>query len=228
MTDTRLLDVIDALTKPTVTHIKQTTDDGEYLRTVSIEHPALLQQLADAVLPSGSNDHGGQSASKAARNIIDGQALYELMLVQQQLFEWCGLVKIRGDRNDLPGTLRAWYVAYLPLNKPAEADSWYTRELSRWVRTIESRIDRNVKQFDTTRICPLCKNSRWTDEHGDSQPARLIGSYRRSEDGAISNQQVICQKCRTSWDNMAAIFELAEELIERHADEKEDAEQSIA
>lgn len=228
MTDSRLLDAIDALTKPTVVNVKQTTDDGEYLRTVPVEHPALLQQLADAVVPSGSNDHGGQSASDASRNIIDGQALYELVQIQRQLFEWCSLVKIRGDRNDLPGTLRAWYVAYLPMNKTIESDEWYGRELSRWIRTIENRIDRNIKQFDTTRICPICKNSRWIDEHGDSQPARLIGSYRRSEDGSIGGQQVICQKCRTSWDNMEAINELVEELEERHADEKEDAKSVIA
>jgi hypothetical protein len=224
MTDNRLLDAVDALTKPTVDNVKQTTDDGTYIRTVPVEHPALLQQLADAVLPSGSNDHGGQSASKAARNIIDGQALYELMLVQQQLFEWCGLVKIRGNRNDLASTLRAWYVAYLPLNKAPESDEWYVRELSRWVRTITNRLDRTIKQFDTEQRCPLCKDATWVDEHGDRQPARLIASYKRDEDGRTSNEQVICQRCRCSWDSLDAIKELGEELQERHADEKEDAE----
>lgn len=227
MTDTRLLDAVDALTKPAVENVKQTTDDGEYLRTVPVEHPALLQQLADAVVPSGSNDHGGQSASDASRNVIDGQALYELMMVQRQLFEWCGLVKIRGDRADLPGTLRAWYVAYLPLNKQPESDEWYTRELSRWARTIEARLDRNIKQFDTRYLCPICKHARWVDENGDSQPARLVVSYKRDEDGRTSNEQVICQRCKCSWDSIDAMRELGTELLEeelRHADEKKDAE----
>jgi len=228
MTDTRLLDAVDALTKPTIDHVKQTTDDGEYLRTVPVEHPPLLQQLADAVVPSGSNDHGGQSASSSARNVIDGQALFELMMVQQQLFEWCGLVKIRGDRNDLPSTLRAWYVAYLPLNKPVESDEWYVRELNRWARTIEARLDRNIKQFETGYLCPICGAQRWIDEHGDSQPARLIASYRRDEDGRTSNEQVICQRCKCSWDSIDAMTELGTELKERHADEKEDAKHAVA
>lgn len=214
MTDTRLLDAVDALTKPTINHVRQTTDDGEYLRTVPVEHPALLQQLADAVVPSGSNDHGGQSASSSARNVIDGQALYELIMVQRQLFEWCGLVKIRGNRNDLPGTLRAWYVAYLPLNKQPESDEWYARELSRWARTIEARLDRNRKQFDTKYLCPICKDARWVDEHGDSQPARIVVQYVVDEDGRTSGEQAVCERCRESWPNIDAMKELGEELAE--------------
>lgn len=77
MTHLRLLDAVDALTKPSVENVKQTTDDGTYLRTVPVEHPPLLQQLADAVVPSAGNDGGSKSASARERNIVDSEALWE-------------------------------------------------------------------------------------------------------------------------------------------------------
>ncbi|KTR02087.1 DUF7341 domain-containing protein, partial [Curtobacterium luteum] len=81
-TDTRLLDAVDALTKPTIDHVRQTTDDGEYLRTVPVEHPPLLQQLADAVVPSAGNDGGSKSASARERNVLDSDALWELTRIE--------------------------------------------------------------------------------------------------------------------------------------------------
>ncbi len=85
--------------------------------------------------------------------------------------------------------MRAWYVAYLPLNKQPESDEWYTRELSRWARVIEARLDRNRKQFDTKYLCPICKDARWIDEHGDSQPARIVVQYVIDEEGRTSGEQ---------------------------------------
>lgn len=217
MTDTRLLDAVDALTKPTVENVKQTTDDGEYLRTVPVEHPPLLQQLADAVVPSAGNDGGSKSASARERNVIDSDALWELTKIQTELRDWMRHDLTAYDRNDLPGSLRRWYVVY-------EADSsghitddltnWYVRELRRWERVILAKLDRNVKQIPTGYLCVICKDQHWIDPDGERQPARLILSYRRDEDGRTSDEQVTCQRCRTRWDSMGAIEELGEELTE--------------
>ncbi len=38
----------------------------------------------------------------------------------------------------------------------------------------------------------------------------------------------MCERCRESWPNIAAMTELGEELEERHADEKDDAHATIA
>lgn len=218
MTDTRVLDAIDALTKPTVVNVKQTTDDGEYLRTVPVEHPALLQQLADAVVPSAGNDGGSKSASARERNVIDSDALWELTKIQTELRDWLRHDLPSYDRNDLPASLRRWYVSYdaqTAFND--ELTEWHVRELRRWERTILAKLDRNVKQIPTGYLCVICKEATWVDGDGERQPARLILSYRKDEDGRTSEEQVTCQRCRTRWDSMGAIEELGEELAETPA-----------
>lgn len=216
MTDTtRLLDSIDALTKPTIVNVKQTTDNGEYLRTVPVEHPALLQQLADAVVPSAGNDGGSKSASARERNVIDSDALWELTKIQTELRDWLRHDLPAYDRNNLPGSLRRWYVSYdahTAFND--ELTEWHVRELRRWERTILAKLDRNVKQIPTGYLCVICKEATWVDQDGERQPARLILSYRKDEDGRTSEEQVTCQRCRTRWDSMGAIEELGEELAE--------------
>jgi hypothetical protein len=215
MTNIRLLDAVDALTRPTVDNVKQTTDDGTYIRTVPVEHPALLQQLADAVVPSAGNDGGSKSASARERNIIDSDALWELTKIETQLRDWMRHDLAAFDRKDLPASLRRWYVAYAATTQPNDdITEWLIRELRRWERTILSRLDRTVKQLETGHLCPLCKTAEWIDPDGARQPARLILSYRRDDDGRTSEERVICQRCRTGWDSMAAIEELGEELTE--------------
>lgn len=214
MTDTRLLDAIDALTKPTIENVKQTTDDGEYLRTVPVEHPALLQQLADAVVPSAGNDGGSKSASARERNVIDSDALWELTRIETQLRDWLRNNRAAFDRSDLPATLRRWYVGYIAAVTSPELDEWHVRELRRWERVILAKLDRNVKQIPTGYLCVLCGDQQWIDGDGERQPARLILSYRKDEDGRTSEEQVTCQRCRTRWDSMGAIEELGEELVE--------------
>lgn len=215
MTDTRLLDAVDALTKPTIDNVKQTTDDGEYLRTVPVEHPALLQQLADAVVPSAGNDGSSKSASARERNVIDSDALWEITRIEVALRDWLRHDLAAFDRRDLPGSLRRWYVAYDA--RPFMDDNvteWHVRELRRWERIILAKLDRNIKQIPTGYLCVICKDQQWVDPDGERQPARLILSYRRHEDGRTSEEQVTCQRCRTRWDSMGAIEELGEELSE--------------
>lgn len=214
MTDTRLLDAVDALTKPTVENVKQTTDDGEYLRTVPVEHPALLQQLADAVVPSAGNDGGSKSASARERNVLDSDALWELTRIETALRDWLRHDRAAFNRTDLPATLRRWYIGYIAHPTAAELDAWHVRELRRWERVITAKLDRSVKQIPTGYLCVLCKDQQWVDQDGERQPARLILSYRRDEDGRTSEEKVTCQRCRTRWDNWDAIKELGEELTE--------------
>lgn len=220
MTDTRLLDAVDALTKPTVDNVKQTTDDGTYIRTVPVEHPPLLQQLADAVVPSAGNDGGSKSTSARERNIVDSDALWELTKIETELRDWMRHDLAAFDRKDLPASLRRWYVVYsaTPLAQVQnEMSEWLIRELRRWERIILSRLDRTIKQLETGHLCPLCKTAQWIDQDGARQPARLILSYRRDDDGRTSEERVTCQRCRTGWDSLAAIEELGEELAEVNA-----------
>jgi len=215
MSDTRLLDAVDALTRPHTEHVKQTTDDGEYLRTVPVEHPPLLQQLADAVVPSAGNDGGSKSASARERNVLDSDALWELTRIETALRDWLRHDRAAFDRSDLPATLRRWYVGYEA--RPFMDDNvteWHVRELRRWERVITAKLDRSIKQIPTGYLCVLCKEKQWVDQDGERQPARLILSYRRDEEGRTSEEQVTCQRCRTRWDNWDAIKELGEELTE--------------
>jgi hypothetical protein len=214
VTNTRLLDAVDALTMSTIDHVKQTTDDGAYLRTVPVEHPPLLQQLAEAVVPSAGNDGGSKSASARERNVLDSDALWELTKIQTELRDWLRHDRQTFDRSDLPATLRRWYVGYIAHANSAELDDWHVRELRRWERVITAKLDRSIKQISTGYLCVLCKDQQWIDQDGERQPARLILSYRRDEEGRTSEEQVTCQRCRTRWDNWDAIKELGEELTE--------------
>lgn len=214
MTDTRLLDAVDALTNPTIEHVRQTTDDGEYLRTVPVEHPPLLQQLADAVVPSAGNDGGSKSASARERNVLDSDALWELTKIEVMLRDWLRHERHAFDRADLPATLRRWYVSYIRQVTAAELDDWHVRELRRWERVITAKLDCSVKQIPTGYLCVLCRDAQWVDQDGERQPARLILSYRRDDEGRTSEERVVCQRCRTAWDNWDAIKELGEELTE--------------
>lgn len=214
MTDTRLLDAVDALTMSAIDHVTQKADDGTYVRTVSIEHPPLLQQLADAVVPSAGNDGGSKSASARERNVLDSDALWELTRIETELRDWLRHDRTALDRLDLPASLRRWYVGYNAHATSAELDDWHVRELRRWERVITARLDRSVKQIPTGYLCVLCKDQQWIDQDGERQPARLILSYRRDEDGRTSEERVTCQRCRTTWGNWDAIKELGEELTE--------------
>ena len=223
MNDNRLIDAVDALTKPTIDHVKQTADDGTYIRTVPVEHPALLQQLADAVLPGGSNDHGGQSASASSRNVLDSQALYELLLIQKQLLDMCAWVGTVGDRRDLPGTLRKWYTAYIG-RADFDSEQWYLGQLRRWADQIRSRTE-PPKTFEAGYPCPICGPSPWVDTDGELHPNMLLVEYPRHEVD-LTRARTICKNpaCKAEWVGVGAMAELGDELKERHADEKEDAE----
>ncbi|MDR6172631.1 hypothetical protein [Curtobacterium sp. SORGH_AS_0776] len=213
MSDTRLLDAVDALTKPTIDHVKQTTDDGEYLRTVPVEHPPLLQQLADAVVPSAGNDGGSKSASARERNVLDSDALYDLLLIQKQLIDMCAWVDVAANRSDLPATLRAWYAAYIG-RAQFDAEGWYVSTLNKWAGQIRHRMER-PKSFEAGYPCPICGPKPWIGTDGESYPNMLIVEYPRDEPD-LSHARTICRnpECRAEWKGLGAIEELGDELRE--------------
>lgn len=213
MNDNRLLDAIDALTKPTIDNVKQTTDDGEYLRTVPVEHPPLLQQLADAVVPSAGNDGGSKSASARERNVIDSDALYELLLIQKQLMDMCAWVGVTGNRADLPATLRAWHVGYIG-RAQLDSEDWYIALLNKWAGQIRQRMER-PKSFEAGYPCPICGPLPWVGSDGESYPNMLIVEYPRDEPN-LAAARTICRNpdCRAEWKGIGAIEELGDELRE--------------
>lgn len=226
MTD--LLAAVQALTRPTVEHIKPCDDSGRPLpthtcaqlcnglSTHTVERPSLLVQLAEAVKPS-TNTTAGSSSLAHTRNIIDGTALFHLAKISPAIRDWCRLVKVV-PTTDPSGNLDRWYVAFARYE--SDTTAWYAGELHKWARTIGNLTNPPVQE-ELPYPCPIhTPGNEWTDDMGNGGLHPLVLEYRRSEDGEVSDERVRCRhgECSSIWPGMEAIIELAEETEEKRTE----------
>jgi hypothetical protein len=207
-----LLDAVDALTKPTYENHPQYGDDGKYIRTHTVEHPPLLQQLANAVNPS-TNADGGSQSSASARNPIDADALYEYAKVCAEIWSWCHIVKIIRSKDAIVD-LRRWYVVFV--QNPDANHDWYENHLRQVAARIRSRLD-PPKRIEITVPCPVCGKRTWTDPDGQELLFPIVVEYKRPQDGGSIKPTALCRACQNAWVGYDAVEELAEEVNEQHA-----------
>jgi len=209
--ENRLLDAVDDLTKSRIEHMTQTADDGSYVKAHSVEHPALLHQLRDAVNPS-SNTAAGSSSLKSTRNLIDSDALFEYGKMTAAIGDWCRIVNIQPTREPV-ADLRQWYIAY---DRTGADDQWYISELRRWANLIRNILE-PLKRIEVTTPCPVCGKRTWLDLDGKEMIFPVVIQYRLPKTGEAIHPNAICRACETVWEGIAAVEELGEELNERHA-----------
>lgn len=210
-----LLAAIHDLTKPTIDHIKQTTDDGQYIGTHTVEHLPLLVQIEQAVTPSTGNDGGSKSSSPRERNVVDSTALFEYAKMTAAIRDWCRIVEATISRDPVTD-LERWYIAFTRYT--VRDDTWHLRELRRWARVIRNHLD-PPKKLEVTVPCPICGPGPWVDADGETQTNRLTLEYRLDDDDRPRDQRTICRNpnCATTWEGDDAMAELAEELAEANA-----------
>lgn len=227
--DNPLLDLVDALTKPTVEHHRQMHDYGVYLvpvyvKTHTTEHPPLLEQLAAAVNPS-SNTAAGSSSLKSNRNLIDGDALYRYTLMTAAIGDWCRMWKVAPSRepvNDatarIMSDLRQWYIAY---TRGGDNPQWYVKELGRWVALIRNLIEPTMVRIPVRVRCPICQAITFTTDDGEQSTFPIVMEYRKPKDGESIRPVATCRNgdCGATWEGYDAIRELGDEVEERHANE---------
>lgn len=207
MTDDYLLLAVEALTKPVTNYIKQTDDDGTYLGTHTAEHPPLLVQLNEAITSAIGNGGGGGSATG---NVLNGAALHEAFRIRTELGDWCRMNGVRVSR-DLMVDLEAWHTVF---KLTRNDDAFYVRQLHGWAKTIRDLID-PPKRLPQDIPCPVCKATKYTNDEGDICTNPIVLEYHRED--PIGTARVVCRNpdCTAEWDNMDALDELKDELVEK-------------
>ena len=214
MTETDpLLAAVEALTRPIVDHIAQRTDSGKWIKAHTVEHPPLLQQLHDAVLPSGGNDGSSKVVSPSERSLLDDNALFEYLKIATQLRDWVRLAGGTADRDDPITNLQRWHALHQA--EDDADDTWYIRQLHGWAHHIRKMLDK-PKSFTIPGACPVCGATEWGDMLNGGGTRVIQIEYRLDEDGATpKDHTALCKACKIVWEGRDAVMELADELGER-------------
>jgi hypothetical protein len=196
MTD--LLDAVDRLTLPERTREAQDfIYDGHIIgtQTTIVTHAPLLTRLGDAV--AGSIGAGSSKGSlDFERNVLDADALYILVKIEETIRQWCNAAGVRWGR-DPAAALRAWYAATLTRNWEPAVEKFYLDTLTRWERTIHAKLD-PPRERELPDRCPICgSDTFWRDGAEYRHP--LVVRYRPLGADLIQHARAVCRACATVW-----------------------------
>lgn len=198
-----LLELVDQLTKPSIDHLSQTTDTGEWLRVHTVEHPPLLTRLEDAVRASLGSGKSGASTLARERNMLDSAALYEATRIRTLIEYWCRIRGVGVTRN-MVTDLRRWYVAHIAQSDPQ--DAFYIRTMRGWVATIQGMLNK-PERIEITTGCPVCGAREWWDRDGVHQLNPVIVDYHEGPD-VLEDALAMCRACETVWRGVAQLRHL--------------------
>lgn len=211
MSDTDpLLAAVEALTKPVVEHLAQRTDTGKWVRTHTVEHPPLLEQMHEAVWPSTGND-GNSKSSPRERSLADNNMLFEYAKICSAIADWVRLAGGKPTRDPI-ANLGQW--SALHMADPDRDDDWYIRALHGWKYAIRKMLDKPVA-FTIKGACPVCGATEWGNWKDGGGMRVLKVEYVRDEHDDPTNVNAVCQACRVIWEGREAVEELADELNEK-------------
>lgn len=204
--DNRVRAAVKELTEPVIEHIRQTDDDGRYLRTHTVEHAPLLTQLEEAITSAIGSGGGGGSATG---NVLNGEALMRAMMVRSELGDWCRLVGVRPSRDNI-ASLIAWANVFTFTGRD---EGYYLGKLHGWAQMIRNLID-PPKRRELTKPCPVCKATSYVNGDGDTMPNPLVFEYRETD--LTGTVRAVCRNadCGIEWVGPEAVIELDEELAE--------------
>jgi hypothetical protein len=207
---TELLDAVDELTKPVVSHFPQVGDDGKWLRAHTATFPPLLTQLEAAIISSTSGRAGG--GDPATRAVLNSGALFDFMRITSQIRDWCHIEKVATSK-DAGADLRRWYVAFVVHEKPHE---FHIRELHRWAGTIRTLLE-PPRRVPVTAACVVCDALQWVDADGDTHPYPVVIEYHDGEPDILATATAICRACEKVWRGSRELRALRFEIDEREA-----------
>lgn len=193
MTD--LLDAVDALTKPRVTHIDR-SKNGIKCVGETITHESLLEWLDTAV--AGAVGIGGSKALASQRNPIDADALYKFVLIESQIKDWARILKSEIVKEDPGATLRKWFVAFQSAPFDEAAEAFYTKKLWSWVKQIEAKLEPR-ETADFPNPCPNCEATTWWNPSTGEEYLRPLQAEYLQDSDPIETGTASCRACGKQW-----------------------------
>ncbi|WP_100811773.1 DUF7341 domain-containing protein [Microbacterium sp. BR1] len=193
-----LLDAVDALTKPTQTKVVQwiTVDGVEKTIATPVHHESLLDQLEAAIRGVMDGTAGGNASTSSTRSLLNADALYQFVLIENAIREWCRLGGVATKKHPA-GNLRAWYVARLAHHDLD--DTWHIAQLEAWARTIRGIVN-PARVMEITTACPTCGADTWTDADGTVYRHPVRVEYREGpEDDVLRHARGMCRACDMVW-----------------------------
>lgn len=191
---TTLLDAIDALTKPyrhTVHDIHGQPQLDKDEQAVTVERPARLTQLHDAIRPSGSSGTGSSAARE--RILIDSGALEQWSQYRDRINAEARKVDVRPD-NDPAVTLRRWYVAVESRTLTDAFEQEWVRRLGSWALAIDRRLNPPYRR-EVTAPCPFCGERRALDKETGQYVTAVVSECWRGEGGIDTSWFIQCRFC---------------------------------
>jgi hypothetical protein len=206
-----LLAAVEALTKPTTTGVaRKNPKTGLWERAGSVTHDPLLQQIHDRVMPSGENN-GGAATAPNERLPFDAHMMYEYSRIASQIRGWAVEAGATTRRPTI-AELEFWHMQVI---QDRNFDTgWYVLQLRKWERHIR-RLLSKTGSFIIEAACPICGATEWGNmiDGGGLYPIKV--EYVVDDDGHLTDHTALCQACRTMWEGLDSVDELATELNEK-------------
>lgn len=223
--DNKLLDSVDALTKPDRTKIIQDGPVGSGLagqHTVIVELPPLLEQLHQAI--NGTIGIGGSGSLPWQRNMLDADALFRFMKINSHVKEWAHMVNARITPDDPVSTLRAWYVLYAAKSADEKREAFYIRQMNGWASQIKAKLN-PARLRDLPDPCPECEATTWFNPADKMEYLRpLIVTYHQTGANLIQEAVASCRACGYEWGVRELAYALEKAEAKREQEQHADVE----
>lgn len=201
---------IDKLTRPYTDRI-ELEEDGRR-NTVTVEHPALLDQLDDAILSSQTMVKRGSTLA-SQRSVLDASAFMLQHAIRQAIkLMWAQYIDDPVPK-DMKHALRLWHMQFRKevTDRQLSADTiWkHIRHTNTWIMQIELKFDPPIT-LEVTRPCPDCDQQFVYNEYNE-RVASVVVTWQRSFDRSAA----ICRACGKSWVGESELRQLRYDIDQR-------------
>ena len=207
----RLLDALDALTKPQL--VAQWQGEGKGRRIFQRTDPPLLDWLLSAVASDASGGHGGGKQARE-RTPIDVGAFTLYEDIDGRARAW--MMEAGGKAGKLlrpTQILRSWYVLWNASNPSDGMRDAYASILESWTERIKDILD-PPKKIEITAPCPVC-GQEWVniglrlpngqDDPDDLERVRVLNAVEREN---IYESYAMCRACKRVWKGTGEMRQL--------------------
>lgn len=201
-----IVDAVDELTRPRTNRepFTKITDHGTMLHDRHITHvPALLEQLQEAITPSGSRSTESGVSVPTSRPSAQLEAMDTYNAIDQAVYVWVKTYAEQRRWDSLTDRLRA--LVGIAGNIEDDEQHQLARECRRWLTWAKVSTGWEVPARRPNNTCPLC---------GRRDTLRV-----RVGDGVTSNEaSAVCIGCGETWDD-TNIGLLAQHIRDENDDE---------
>lgn len=198
-----LLEAVTALTDRYSIHAER--DNGNRVR---IRHQPRLQQLRDAIHPSGNASGGGALARE--KNILDTGALDLYRAIKRDIDSAARQVGATIDETP-EVTLKRWLVtARHKVTTDAYETEW-AHKWQRWAGKIDAKLN-PPSTIEILRPCPACGETKAVDPASQTLVTAVIVEYWKSGQEGIGSSRISCRFCGASGISLAEVRAWAYEI----------------